>query len=289
MSSLISWRNWIDTAASITPTYGGLTNTVDPGFPMSNLQVRQLAKVARQTTAAEFRMTTDLGAARPIRVFGLLGLRGRRYTPGDGLNGFSITIQASTVSNFATTVWSQTVASLMWSAPLAPMNIILVPPAGLVTARYVRAFASWVRPVGDTFVDVGRAWIGDGLDITDEIDDGGGSDFLDMGTIDESKGNQAYEQPGSRPRTLDLSVNCDTLMAYGFADKATNPTSDPCLQALRLEAGTTGSVLAIEQAQTQVLIQSTAIYGRLDRPFRIQRIKGSVRRYAATIIVREEA
>ena len=118
---------------------------------------------------------------------------------------------------------------------------------------------------------MGRLWAGPALFLPDGIDAGWQMGFRDSGTLDATAGQQWVESPGARTRVLNLPLEGarDTETTWGFADGSGLVTNPMSLNALQLEAGTTGEVIAIARTSTQQWIRRCAIYGHIEQPFAI--------------------
>lgn len=293
MSGLISWRNWADTA-TLTPVFGSDTYTVDPNFPLSNLQNRQLSSVCKVTASTgafvEVAATADLGGYRNVNFLAFLGLRAR--TPnyvGEGPNGCWFYVECSEYSDFH--ILDYSASERTWLNPLsgAPSNVFHILPAVNAT-RYIRAKVRFDAPDSETFLQAGRLWIGDALELPGAVNGGVRSQWsistIDSGNLDASAGLQTYAARRGIYRRVGMDILCDDVTAFGFDSEATIHYGPPSLSALQMEAGTTGELIALPRSDTGPWTQSIGIYGHLERPFDIQHVAGP--NYRANLTVVEE-
>lgn len=289
--SLISFRNFADAdTAVITPTYGGSTWAVDPAMPISNLKRRQLSRVCRELNGGDYLATVDLGTTRRINLISLLGLRARAYEPEAGSNGFSITVQIATDPGFGagSLVFNPgPITSLLWGNRGAAANIYVLVPAA-TQARYVRLRTAWAQPVGETFRDVGRLWIGDGINLPSSVDAGVDVGYsmgvVDPGQLDVSIGGQVYETRRPRSRRLTASLYANDITAIGFAPNESSYESKASLAGMIEEVGATGELIFLPNTDSQLMMQATGIYGHLDRVPELQRVAGPNYRMTMSIV-----
>ncbi len=292
MSGLITWaaRNWAD-KGTVTAVYGADTGTMDPSYPVTNLQNRQLARIARYLSGGSgVFATADLGAAMPVKLVGMFGIGALQLVPYSGANIYEIQVQGSNVSNFSSLVYNNTTGSIsarQGSLWLRNHAFWILPT--VVSARYWRVRVQGYSP--KAFRDVGRLWISDALDLTGAIDTDPVLGGVDPGVLLESYGQQYYEQPRQRIRTISLGLKLTTQQAFGFSDTSAAQVNAASLQALQVEAGTTGEVFVVTYARNRTWAQATSAYGHLSSFPEIQRHPDSAPdspRYSSTINVAEE-
>ena len=145
MGALISYENLADSAT--------MTNSSDGSEVLddTNVQVRQVGKVFRQTLATaspleSVKLDFDLGAAKSISYVGIFG---HNISAGTYDVHLGTTTGASDVATASGTLW-QGVAD-----DPQQQHVLM---AATYSARYVRVI---LTPTGGQDVDVGRVWIDD--------------------------------------------------------------------------------------------------------------------------------
>lgn len=155
-----------------------------------------------------------------------------------------------------------------------------LPVDGQIILQFIGSDVSTVR--------FGRLWIGDALVLPDGVDAGWSMSFRDSGSLDATDGQQWVESPGviTRVLTVPLEGARKTELHWGFADGATDITNQMSLNALQLEAGTTGEVIAIARTQSDLWVSRTMVYGHIDQPWAIGHTAGPY--WGGTLTVVEE-
>lgn len=256
MAAVVSYRNLVDS--------GILSSTSSVvGYPVTNLQTRQLSQVWRGNKAAHPKITIDLGAELEMYILALLDIN---ITPG-----------ASRVNALSAVEWSTT--GLSWTAmPVSfaddfgnknlPQSLVSrfpdarSQPKGRLSVRYIRITPNWTTT--DAFFEFGRLWIADAIEIQDGCDAGWKLIVIDPGSIDDSSGGQYYADPRDKGRQLLLPCsNLPTTVAYGFDDNDTTAEDVPSFDDLFMTVGNTGEVIAVHRTDTPIWYRRTAIYGHL--------------------------
>lgn len=269
MPAYFTYRNLADGVA-----LGGATSIA--GFPLSNMQVRQLSTVARISLLSQA-VTMDFGT--PVRpdVVAMLG------TNATMINSY-MRIGYSTDGTAWTDVNSPTVSDS--GARSLPRNLYATAPVP-AAYRYWRVAPAWQRVGNAGYYELGRLWFGNAIVVDNGVDGDFEMDFTDPGTLTASSGGQMYENPRPRLRVLRCNVSAvSALAAYGFPDGAAAASDVPSFQGMQLEAGTTGEVIVIPRSRSSLWMQRTAIYGHVDSGGRvaIRKIAGDNYNVSATII-----
>lgn len=308
IASIVSYRNWVDSVyTTITPKAFDLSTndwvdaTVIDGYPLSNLNTRQLGQTYRMMNQDPSTLDSllpgfeiDFGYARGIDVIALLNCNTiDKAHFGVSANG-DMAIHIATSNDGVT--WSG------WSMVASPSDNITyriagaiagVPEdggdsAGSIVTRYLRVYFTW--DLSDNFFEAGRLWIGDSIRALDGVDALWGMDFIDAGEVTATKGGQYYDNTGVRSRVLTCSyTNLPCLCAYGREDLATSGDRQDVssFQGMQLVAGTTGDLIIVPRTDTDYWIIDTLIYGHLAHSFSIQRQPGS--QYAVNnLVINEE-
>ncbi len=284
MSALIAYRNLADAA---TFTAGAALS----GYPLANMQTRQLAQVARLNSGfGGGTFALDLGSLQTVRLVALLGINPTGIPPAPPTYWMDVLVEYSANGTDFSTAWSQ--APLDTGAPDLPYNIIV--PVGESStqrsfqARYLRISPGWNTPAGVTYFEIGRLWIGDTIEIPNGCDGGWSLAGRDPGGLDESAGLQIYADRRARGRVLSMPVSgVSTDIAFGFDDEDSSATYQPSLDDLVNYAGATGEVIAIPRANSPIWTRRTGIYGHLTPDsLRIRHMSGP--KYAMDLTVIEE-
>jgi len=216
--ALISWVNHAEnSAASID------ASSEAAGFGARSLLTPQIADVWRSGTWGETTITVDadLGADREIGVVAVAA-------PRDGLlpaTAATVALTASTVSQSGTDVLDIAAAA----HGMAPWGVWAWAASAPVTARYVRL--SFAGTAGDTYLQLGRLWIGPAL-VTEHAEAFGAS----FGAQDFGSSERAgmtgvrYAMRGQTTRSQQWSLDALTEAEAGQ------------LELCAAEAGTTGQV-----------------------------------------------
>lgn len=275
MSALIAYRNLADAAT--------LTASAVAGFPVTNLQTRQLSTRWRLATpdSSVHTVAVDLGSIKTVRVVALLS----QINFGDaGATALRLSEDGVT--------WTET--SLMAEPDLgvpglAP-NLIRVIEAG-VSARYIEIKLKREN-ASPAYIEAGRLWIGDALIIPYGADSDWSISTRERGTVDESAGLEVYPSAKRKGRELRMSFSVlDVAYAYGTpagADGGTwvIPSDVPSFQDLHTHVGAIGEVIALPRT-SYIWPRRVGIYGRLSEDsLSIQHIVGP--NYSTSLRVIEE-
>lgn len=261
--SLISYsgRNYIDDPATLIQFSSGDYTSVD-GYPLDNLRSRQLSDTARWLTAGLpgiVSLDVILPEPKPVAVVGLLGANFREANHVANL----------TVNTYAAGNWTEpytVVDNQDRGVRGLPYNLIAAMPlqdGGAPVVEALRITAEW-DAIGALFTEAARLWVGDAIIIPTGVDAQWDLSVIDTGRVEESKGKQAYEDPGPRIRQINCTLTqMEAPLAFGFAEGAVEAPDVPSFNDLQLAAGATGEVLVITRAETPVWVRRTAVYGRM--------------------------
>jgi hypothetical protein len=263
VGALLAYRNDADTATVSLGMGGTLA-----GFPLSNLALRQLSKVARLNLAGPPRIDVDLGAVQNVKLIALLALGNVQPTA-----AVDLVVQYS--QNGST--WFTATVDIVNDAGVTtlPTGVFLVPvkagPDGSPTgdgvgvrARYLRLTPNWV-PIAGSYRDIGRLWVSDALVIPAGVDGDFELDFIDTGTLDASDGSQFYESKKTRTRALRVNLSAmPAQTAYGFADNASSALDVPSIQGLQMEAGCTSEIIVLPRTTSGLWVRRMGVYGHVD-------------------------
>lgn len=275
MSALIAYRNDADAAT--------ITATPQTGYPVANMQLRQLSERARFAVANNV-INIDLGSVKPVRLVALLAVNAL-FVAG---NTTKIEYSASSGGPWTTvpSPWpNEGAAGKSAARDVSPALYCVIPAA--INARHWRITCGWARPGGAPYYEIGRLWISDALLLPGGVDGDWSLGATDAGKLDFSAGLQAFEDPRPRARVVSCSRSqLDALTAFGFADNAVNASDVPSLQALQQEAGATGEVILLPRIATALWMRRLGVYGHLAEIPTIRKLAGT--NYAAEIRVIEE-
>jgi hypothetical protein len=254
MTALVGYRNLIDGAA-LSVAAGTVA-----GYPVSNLQVRQLSETWRGIVLNSPIIVIDFGAAKAITLVGILG----------------INASGATRSDDAVIKYSND--GVNWTSEL---NVLLPVDAGSLdlprhlimriptvfgskrSTRYLSIQPKWGVSLS-SFYEIGRLFVSDAIEFPDGPDSTWTLLGDDTGNLDESRGHQAYEDKGERGRVMRARFGAmKTEQAYGFAETATSAAGAPSVDDLFMAAGRTGEILYVPRADNPLWIRRTAIYGHL--------------------------
>jgi hypothetical protein len=275
MAGIIAYRNLVDgLVPGSTLTSNG---DIDPNYPLSNLQTRQLSDVCKMwpvsSGSGAHRITCDFGSVRDIRLVALFGIDKVDPTGGwqivqveysrDGINWLSADVDI---------VDDAGVPDLPTCAVFVPRRngLDITPPSTHgkvgIRARYVRVAPGWVSTEPSGWRVIGRLWIGDALVLDNGIDDNWTLGVVERGELDVTDGGQAYEEKRDRTRTLGVSLSdMDTATAFGFSDSDADADDAMSVQGMQIEAGCTGEVVVIPRATDSALwVRRLGIYGHID-------------------------
>jgi hypothetical protein len=278
-NALIAYKNLADelvVGSTLTQTVG----TTLAGYPLSNVQTRQLSRIAKFTSVGggggpiDSQISLDFGANKTIRLVALLGL-----SDVAGVSSSDVVFEYSRNG----TVWYQASTGLVSDAgvPELPLGAFIIPGkagpdlsppstySGVgVVARYVRITLKWA-PVSDGAAGrvVGRLWVSDALVLPGGVEASWQQGAADTGGLDASDGLQMYEDPGPRPRTLSCSLsNLSTMQAYGFDEGDASAADVACVQSLQLHAGATGEVIVLPRTSSALWMRRIGLYGHMSEP-----------------------
>jgi hypothetical protein len=280
MSALICYRNLIDLPdCSLSLSSGSELD----GYPLTNLQTRQLARSARIPTLGSPMIVVDLGSPQLFDLVGLIGINV------NGMRGSGdITVQYSGNGIVWTTATAVCPADA--GAPDIPRSVLVRTrqPATTfkINTRYLRIQPNWSTT--DGYREIGRLYIADGIDIPPGCDAGWELGGRDYGVLDRSSGLQYYADRRTRGRVLTMPMTgITTEIAYGFKDDATIGPAGPSFDDLFNWSGTTGDVIVAPRASSPLWIRRTGVYGHLtEDSLRLRHIAGP--RYECTLNVEEE-
>ncbi len=277
MGALISYRNHADSAVL------SLTGGAVAGYPVANLQTRQLSHVARMTAAASPQIVVDLGIARFVSVVGLFNINASALTSGSCAIEYSVD----------GLTWTPAVVAIPGDSGVPDLPrclLLIIPPDGFGDpqfVRYLRIRPLWARIGAAAYYEIGRLWVGDALVIKEGCDKGFDIGFVDSGALDFSAGNQAYEDKRERVRVLRVRFGTlTTLQAYGMDDLAGGAVDVASFQDLQMAVGLTGEVIVIPRSDTALWIRRAGIYGHIAGPWSIKHLAGG--RHSAEFSVQEE-
>ncbi len=259
MGALISYRNRIDTATLSA-------SNVLAGYPLTNLQTRQLAKVCRLDSLGDPTITIDLGAAMRTDVIAALGTNAASAATGNTAISW-----ATSPGGPWTTISGPTANDA--AVPDLPRSIIVSHGVD-APVRYWRFKPQWSRVGGAAYFEIGRLWLGPAIMVPEGCASDWGMGFLDRGTLDASGGWQMFEDARPRVPRLRMRFEVETELAYGYTEGATSSTDVPCFQDMQMAAGVTGEVIAAPRASSLLWLRHAGIYGHVESPFEITHLAG---------------
>lgn len=277
MSAIICYRNLIDLpGVSLSLTAGAPVS----GFPLSNLQTRQLARSTRLPQIGSPAIVVDLGSAQRLDIVGLIGINATARSAVD------VTVEYS--SNGTSWSTATAVSPTDLGAPDLPRSLLVRPTGSLgkLTTRYLRIRPNWSAVEG--YREIGRLYIADSIEVPQGCDRGWTLGSRDYGVLDRSAGLQYYADRRTRGRVLTMPMTgIDTAIAFGFADGVASGPNAPSLDDLINYAGATGDVIVAPRADSPLWLRRTGVYGHLtDDSLRIEHQAGP--NYACTLTVEEE-
>lgn len=235
--------------------------------------------IGGSSSSAATRVMRVLSAAPDkIRIIAVLGV-GREYT------GSIIVSHRADPSAAWTELGSINAGILQAMGTYLPTHLVFyldqpLPAAGQIRLEF---------PESDTTpLSFGRLWFGDALVLPDGVDAGWSMSFRDSGSLDATDGQQWVESPGviTRVLTVPLEGARNTETHWGWKDGGSYVTNRMSLNALQLEAGTTGEVIAVARTSTDLWTQRTTVYGHIEQPWAIGHTAGP--HWAATLTIVEE-
>jgi|GEM_PF-2942934 len=273
MAAVIAYRDYVDDA-----TLSGAA-TIVSGFPVSNVQSRQLSSTTRISTSGTPEIIVDLGATRVVRLVSMLGINARFSAANNTTIEYRATPSAPWQPVAVTWPTDGGAASrLELAREVAPALHCVIedgPADGGINARQIRIVCGWGPATGETYYEIGRLWVSDALVLPAGVDGTWSMGFREPGKLDVSAGLQAYESPRARPRVLRCSLSkVSTLDAYGFVDGDTVAFERPSLQGLQMYAGTTGEVIVLPRTSSPLWTRRIGVYGHVAQEFDIQHIDG---------------
>jgi hypothetical protein len=227
---LFGWPNYSDVWGSQTPTFTGGIGSWQSALPLTNMQDRRLAKVARSTdaTAANTAFEVDLKTARGI---GCLALTGHNLTA-------SATVRWRGGASSGAYTYDSTALAVSWSATTAEDRLgVNCPAVHIPTA--VQSFRFWRCDVSDTgnpagYVEIGRLVVAARFQPTINISYGASLSWEDDSTRLVSDGGAALYNVRSKRRGI-------TAVLDNIAEAEALGT----LEKMQHQAGTTGQVFFV--------------------------------------------
>lgn len=255
---LIGWPNRIDSG---TLSAGSWLS----GLPLTNLQDRALAKVARSTnaTTASTKFQLDLGQARTLYAFGLVNhnlslaatWRIKLGTTAGASDLYDSSGQGAWAMAFDNDMleWE---SQNWWEGPLAdvyirsPFAVLWVMPAS-ITARYVTIEITDTTNA-DGYVQIGRVFVGGGITPTYNMGYGGmGDAWEDPSVIESTPGGAEFYDLRRRFRSVQFSLEWVTNTEFKQ------------LYEMQRRQGTTQEVLYIPDRSDYEAMQRMGFLGRL--------------------------
>ena len=260
MAALIAWRNFINDPGVSLSSPGV---AIDPAYPLSNLQRRGLADRTQSSGGENLVLVAESlsgWGSRGVNVVGLLGVQ----TPTDTFSG-TYYLEESWTGTSWTPIAS--ISAFDESLPALPRNVFFLFPAAINPANFIRIRTNHLAQ----FSNLARLWIGPALVLPDGVDAGWQMGFRDSGTLDSTEGQQWVESAGVRTRVLTIPLDAarDTMTSWGFNDTDTMAPARPSLQALQLEAGCTGEVIAFPRISSPLWVSRSGVYGHIEQPWSI--------------------
>lgn len=198
-----------------------------------------------------------------VRLVALLGMSFVQYHTGD-----VVVEQRPSLSAAWTELARQSLLSFRHGLAALPAHMgILLPPGIPASSQWrITITSSDMAPIG-----IGRLWIGEALVLPDGIDAGWQMGFRDSGSLDATDGQQWVRSLGviTREVQIPLEGERDTEIHWGFAEGSEIVTNAMSLNALQLEAGVTGEVIAVARTLTTLWTSRTMVYGHIDSPWAI--------------------
>ena len=203
-----------------------------------------------------------------VRLVALLGMSFVQYHTGD-----VVVEQRPSLSAAWTELARQSLLSFRHGLAALPAHMGIPLPPGIPASSQWRITitSSDTSPIG-----IGRLWIGEALVLPDGIDAGWQMGFRDSGSLDATDGQQWVRSLGVITREVQIPLEGarDTEIHWGFAEGSEIVTNAMSLNALQLEAGVTGEVIAVARALTTLWTSRTMVYGHIDSPWAIGHTAG---------------
>lgn len=273
MSALIAYRNLADSWPFNIDGGPGTNNQPLVGYPLANIKQRQLASVSRITNL-------DVGSGNPlwipfaplapvtanlVVVYGNIPL-------GVGVEG---TLDSGSVVTFSTDYSD---------IGLPPISFFLIPASYGDVVKVTLEYGLVFPP---DYIELARVYVANALVVPQGVDATWSLGADDAGSLEASFGRQWYEAAGIRTRRLSVSLAAiSTEIAFGYAEGAGSASDVPSIQAMQIQAGTTGEVIVIPRAGSGLWIRRAAVYGHFERMPAIRHRDGPL--YSTDFTVIEE-
>lgn len=270
------YRNFVDGAA--------LTGPVLAGYPLSNLQTRELSRVCRMPLAPNQSIVVDLGAV--MRVDGVAALATNHAQDSRASSDLIVETGAAIGGPWVPSSIGLPNDTGLPDLPRHVIGRIRTSGGAAISTRYLRVTPNWTVQPGDAYRELGRLMLSRTLDLSNGPSQGWGFGVIDRGSLDESDGGQAYEDRRDRGRSLTVTcANLSVMEAYGFTTAAVAAGNVPSIQDMLMAVGATGELIAIHRADSPLWIRRTSIYGHLTpESLRLQHVAGDTYRWDATLI-----
>jgi hypothetical protein len=177
----IAYSNLVDDA-TIT------ASSEDPMMPADNVKVQRLAKAWRTTAVTGITCVVALDSAQAVDTVAILG-----HTISTSA---TVTIEANTTDSWSPAAWSTSLTALD--------NTILRYLDSAQTYQYWR-FTVEDASSASTFIDVGRLWLGEYLQISPASTSNFTVSFERSDTVSYGRGRQKFATQGVGWRSFDLS------------------------------------------------------------------------------------
>lgn len=234
MAGFIAYRNRADSARLELATGSEV-----PGFPLTNMQVRQSDRHARITGAGFHAIDMIFNAAIAPRFIGLFGTNSpvpgvivEVYRSDDGLTWIEEAFGSPAADASGTPV----------------PNDIKLYRTDAPAHKYWRIRFIGLDPASST-TEIARLWVAtdeDMVEFPEGMDAAWSIDIEDRSVGDETDAGIYWEDRRARLRRLSFSWSSQTTdKAFGFADGASGvPAVVSSIQAMQMIAGSTGEVVA---------------------------------------------
>lgn len=242
----------------------------DLGFPLANLQTRQLSQVARWTqpgTQKTVEIIVDLSGqpwGNRVNIPRVAALLGVNRSISDIQTGHGLVAYYS--SGDENGPWTQCGMSFVQDeSPAAVQQHLICLIDAPARYGFWRLVGQW--PSADPHASVGGIWLGNALEFPEGCLAGWSISTIDTGTVSRAAGGEVYPDVRRRLRRLNMSFSQVTEhTAFGINDENSGEIERvPSWQEMAHMAGTTGAVIAMPRAgvDSPALTRRTAIYGRL--------------------------
>ncbi len=260
--------------------------TLDPNFigPNSGIAVYALALMPGAVCVGGLNSVHGhlfklrLQSPNEVGLFALLGLSTAQFHNGDVVLQHRPSLSAAWVE-----AARQSLPTFRRGLNALPPHLGIPLPAGIPASSQFRII---VVDGGMAPFAIGRLWIGETLALGDGIDAGWSMGFRDSGSLEPTQGQQWVESPGVITRVLSIPLEGarDTETHWGFKDGSETVTQPMSLNAMQLEAGTTGEVIAIARTSTALWTSRTLVYGHIESPWAIGHQAGPYWSAALTLV-----